>query len=219
MVSSGLREVVGLFRDLESLRDAADDLMIHGFDRARLDLLDRRRSVRLGEVQRAARELEDDPRVRRRGYVGTDSLVEARAALVGVPAFVGAALATAPAAAAAAELPAMIGWALAGAAVGGGLGALVSRVVGVRHARRLRDEVALGGLLLWVAVAGAAEEATALAILERSGATDVHVQERPEEAAGGPVMLAGYLDWLAGMPRRGSALPVPPGGPPGVVPG
>ena len=92
MAHENVREAVGVFGDMKSMRAAADELMISGFDRADLSLLKRQKEVeqRLGHSYDNVSELEDDPDVPTRAYIGTDSLTEAKAAIVGIPCFIGA---------------------------------------------------------------------------------------------------------------------------------
>jgi hypothetical protein len=47
------------------------------------------------------------------------------------------------------------------------------------HARRVQEQLARGGLLLWVNVRDAAQEKTAVETLTAHSAHDVHVHEIP----------------------------------------
>ena len=64
------------------------------------------------------------------------------------------------------------------AAGGGGLlGAALGRMIQQNHATRVQEQLARGGLLLWVNVRNPREEETALGILRALGAHDVHAHD------------------------------------------
>ena len=92
MSTATMREAVGVFSSVASFRDAADTLILSGFDRAELSVLGSHHAVEdgLGHMYDKVDELEDDPFVPTRAYFGSDSLVEGAAAVVGVLIFIGA---------------------------------------------------------------------------------------------------------------------------------
>ena len=57
-----------------------------------------------------------------------------------------------------------------------------ARKIGNEHAKYLTQHLAHGGLLLWVRTRDAEREKTALEILRRHSAEDVHLHELPERA-------------------------------------
>ena len=99
--------------------------------------------------------------------------------------FAGAAAVVAAGGTLAAAIAAMI---LSGA-VGGGLGALIALAVARRHADRVREQVAAGGLVLWAATPDEAAQKRAVAILQKCGAASVHIHtvERPWGLADQPL--------------------------------
>jgi hypothetical protein len=62
-----------------------------------------------------------------------------------------------------------------GSAIGGGLGTLLALAVARRHVESIRQQLAQGGLVLWVSTPDEAAENRALAVLRRCGASSVHV--------------------------------------------
>jgi hypothetical protein len=66
---------------------------------------------------------------------------------------------------------------LIAAGAGAALGAALSLVMHEHHASRVQEQLARGGLLLWVNVRNAHEENAALEILRAHSAHDVHVHE------------------------------------------
>jgi hypothetical protein len=64
-------------------------------------------------------------------------------------------------------------------AAGGGalIGVALGRLIHQQHATRVKEQLARGGLLLWVNVRDAAEEAKATKILGVHSAHDVHAHE------------------------------------------
>jgi hypothetical protein len=165
-----IREVVAVFDDTAALDAAVYALELRGFDRAAFALLASEEAVsrKLGHRYQQVKELEDDSEVPRATFFSRVSRLEAEylpaPALATIGFLVLAGIGT--------GLPALI-------AAGGGalIGAALGRVIHQRHAMRVEEQLARGGLLLWVNVRDAREEATALEILRTHSAHDVHAHE------------------------------------------
>jgi hypothetical protein len=180
MISSenygNVREVVALFDSAENLQDAIDDLLTSGFDLADLSMLADLKEVerKLGRRLSGVAELDDNAAAPRAVYVSTDSIGVAQGALIGVAAYVGA-LAAAGGAIAYGGGMAL---AIACAALGGGCcalaGAFLAGRVGARHARYLSEQLARGGLLLWVRAWEGQRERHAEDIMRRHAGRNVH---------------------------------------------
>ncbi len=176
------REAVGVFHDHAALERAADELESSGFDLADLSLLAGQHAVeeKLGHRYEQVREVEDDPDAPRIAYVARELVGDAKGVLTGGLAYVGAVAA----AGALVASGGTIAGALAAAAMAGGAGGLVGSVladiVGERHARGIEDQLAKGGLILWVRTPDTAAEVKAIGILNRHGAEDVHIHSLPE---------------------------------------
>lgn len=200
MAAPSIREAVGVFADAQSLRTAADALMRAGFDRSLLSMLGTHDVIveKLGRMYGTAAEVEDDPRVPTMAYVGSDSVTEAKAALVGIPAFIGAIAALGPSVAAGATTTAVFTWVVGGTLVGGVLGLICANVLASRRANYFQDQLDRGGILLWVRTASPEEETKACDILKQASAQDVHVHNRPVIQEFG--FVYGYLDRLSGLP-------------------
>jgi hypothetical protein len=167
--SVAVREAVGIFDDQASLQAAIDELMLAGFARFELGLLDP------AAVQDAPpHHLADDPTVQRKPYVAPESVGDAQGGLIAgfalLPAM-GAAAATAGTGAAIAATAAVT-------AATGGVGALIGGALAYALTRNRDRGIAAqadaGGLLLWVRVRSAAHERLALDILRRNAAHHVH---------------------------------------------
>jgi len=178
------REAVGVFQDEASLRAAADALLIAGFDRASLSLLAGRARVeaKIGHPCDDVAELEDDPGVPTRHYVGGDSRIEGEAAIVGVLVYVSAILAAGvTAAAGGTTVAALVATVIVGAVAGlAGLGLV--RWLERRRRQHLMDQIARGGIPLWVRTTDREHEQRALDILRDHGAGHVHAHEMPATA-------------------------------------
>jgi hypothetical protein len=76
--------------------------------------------------------------------------------------------------------------AIAAAAVAGGAGGLVgaalARFIGHEHAKHLDQHLQRGGLLMWVRARDPEHANTAVEILQRHAADDVHLHDIPERA-------------------------------------
>jgi hypothetical protein len=177
-----VREAVGVFADPGALEAAVDELGISGFDRATLSVLasDEKVKERVGHLYRKVVEIEDDRQAPLTGLVSTDSRMEGEAAAVGIPCYIGAVGAVALVATGGA-LAVTIAAMIAGGAVGAGLGALLARAIAHQHTDHVLQQLAQGGMALWVRVRDDAAERTALQILTKAGARDVHVHEIQRE--------------------------------------
>jgi hypothetical protein len=179
--AAALREVVGVFHQQNEFQAAVDELLAQHFDRSELSLLagDQAIQEKLGHMYEKVAELEDNLQAPRSAYVEKDSVVEARAGTIGGLAYVGAMAAVGGIVASGGAL----GWAIVGALVfgggGGALGAWLARRIGKDRAKSVEEQLAKGGLLLWVRARNAEREQLAVDILKRNAAMDVHVHELP----------------------------------------
>ena len=181
MTETTVREAVGVFHDERSLQDAADELMVASFDRSALSLLASERAVeeKLGHKYTKVEDIEDDETTPRIAYVGTDSRVEAKAALTGGLAYVGAIGTIGAIVASGGTITIALIGAAAAAGSGGLIGTLLNRFINRHHAQYLEQQLNHGGLLLWVAIKTPEQEQKAIEILERRGAEHVHLHDLP----------------------------------------
>jgi hypothetical protein len=173
----GAREAVGLFASADALDATVDALEVAGFDRASISVLasDAKIKDRIGHLYSKASEAEDDPKAPQAPYVSPAEEHEAQAAAIGVPVYIGGAAGAFAMVASGGILAGAIAAALAGGALGAGIGAWLARAIGKGFRDRTAATLAQGGIVLWVALKDAAAEKTALDILNKSGAADVHV--------------------------------------------
>lgn len=201
MANANIREAVGVFGDIASLRSAADTLMVSGFDRADLSVLASPRNVEdgLGHSYISVSELEDDPFVATRAYFGPDSLIEGATALIGVLLFAGAVAGAVPAIANDGDTGSIIFGTMIGAGVGGAIGGIGAYLAKRLYAGNLQAQLDHGGIPLWVRTTDGDHELKACEILRRESARDVHVHNRPalEETDA----IYGFLHRLAGIPK------------------
>ncbi|MGA9486165.1 MAG: hypothetical protein WBV25_03690 [Methylocella sp.] len=179
-----LMETVAVFEAATDFEDAIDELMCSGFDRADLSVVasDERVEEKLGHKYRTVAELEDDGTVPRSSYVAPESIHEAEGALVGGPFYVGAVAAIAFVLAYGGSLAAEIDGALLAGAAGGLIGFLFAKSIGNRHLRQQREQMARGGLLLWVRTPDVPRMKSAVEILFNHSGRDVHVHAIPAAA-------------------------------------
>jgi len=176
-------EVVGLFRSADSVESAVSDLISAGWDRAELSLLAQKGAFDHEPVTGDTARAGDDPTTERAPVVsGTDvrqgrTLATSMAGVIAAFVASGATIMTGGTA-----LAAVIG----AAAVGGGAAAAVNAIgqwAGQSRSDFLHEQIAHGGILLWVMLRRPDQEATARGILERRGAEIVHTHAA-ETAAG-----------------------------------
>jgi hypothetical protein len=196
------REAVAVFHDETSLQSAVDELLSAGFDRCDISLLASHRAVaeKLGPLYRRVEELEDDPAAPTAAFLDCDSRTEGKAALAGGLAYVGAVAASGAILMSGGAIAIGIIAAVAAGGAGGALGTLLARAIDRRHVRNLADQLAHGGILLWVRTRDPACEAKAVEILRRHACDDVHLHARPamryEPAEGGVSKELSFLNAL-----------------------
>lgn len=169
-MSQTIREAVAVFDDEKSLEAAVYDLETHGFDRAALSVLATEEAVqaKLGHRYSNVREMEDEPDAPRETFFSRVSRLEAEYLPAPMLAAMGALALTG------------VGTGLAilvAAGTGAALGAGLGRLMHEHHATRISEQLARGGLVLWVNLRNQEEETKALEVLQASNAHDVHVHE------------------------------------------
>ncbi|WP_205520672.1 hypothetical protein [Propylenella binzhouense] len=186
------REAVGIFRDPVRFQAAVDALLTSGFDRADLSLVASASAVDtcLGHAFVSVRELEDDTSVPTVAYVSPDERTEGEGALAACLLYVGAVATAGALVASGGTLAAAIAAATIAGGGGGALGILLDRLIERDHLRRLEEQLARGGLLLWVRTRDAEHASRATEILKRAGGEDVHVHDLSSAAEAGADMQA-----------------------------
>ena len=174
------REVTGVFRSRKALIDAADDLLIAGFDRADIDVsasfdeLQRRLNYQsippadLADIPTAARQ----PLIDEGDVLTTDAVVGSLAGCIGAVAMAYFLIIRGMA-----PLSVGIVSVLTGLVVGGVAVLVVRRRLQRERVRGLEKLAEAHGLLIWVRVQSPEKEAEAQEILARHGAEAVHVHE------------------------------------------
>jgi hypothetical protein len=165
-----IREIVALFDDAKALEEAVFALETHGFDRAAFSLLADEAAVasKLGHRYQRVAEMEDEPAAPRETFFSRVSRIEAEFGLpLGLAAIGALALAGVGG-----VLPVL-------AATGGGaaIGTVLGSIMHHRHAQQVQEQLARGGLLLWVNVRDAGQEKAAIEVLQARSAHDIHVHE------------------------------------------
>lgn len=166
------REAVAVFDSETALNAAVDALMQYGLRQEDLSVLAPAEKLSSSNPTTA---LEDKDDAARAAYVTPDSRVEGLAALTGGPALVTGLGAALVAGTVGLALIPTLAVTVGGAAATGSLGFMLSRVFGRKHAENIREQLANGGLLLWVHAPDSKDDAKILEILTQNGGRDAHV--------------------------------------------
>lgn len=182
-VTYTVREAVGVFDSADALETAVDQLESSGFNRASISVLASDKTVkqRLGRLYRSVDEIVDDPRAPQTIFVPQGSRAEGEAALVGVPLHIGGLADGFAVVASGGAMALAFAAAIGLGAVGAGVGGLLARVNAHRHVQRVREQLAQGGLVLWLRVRDDETAAHALAILIDADARDPHLHDIERE--------------------------------------
>ncbi len=172
-------EAIGVFETYEDFQKAFYDLRMVGFSRYDLSVLGSEEALtkKLGKSYWRAEDIADDPRVPRAAFVSQEAVGELQGAIVGgaffIPSYIAmaAAVAAGGAIAATAAVVAIVGLPVAA------IGALFAHRVGQEHTDYYADQIARGGILLWVRVTDQQKERMAVEILKGHSGKDVHVHD------------------------------------------
>ncbi len=174
-------EAVGLFDDEENLQDAIRELESTAFPRDAISVRGYNPETDAGAVGFApkidSKLLEDDPSAPREAPVRAEEWTIGIGVAIGCTAYIGAVAAVAilgPAALSATYASIFLGG-VAGALLAG---AVVKHVASL-HRRHVREQVAHGGMVMWVRTPDKKRENLACDILTRHGATHVRVHDMP----------------------------------------
>jgi hypothetical protein len=168
-----VREVVGVFADALALEEAIGELLASGFEEPQITLLAGEKAIieKLGHKYERVEELEDDPKAPRILYRAFDTK---KTVILGTLAAIGAVATAGAIFAGGGALLATLGSGVIGAEVGGFLGGVLGDFVDDQHARYLKNQLAHGGLLLFLRTRSEAEEDAAKKILTNHSGRDVH---------------------------------------------
>ena len=171
------REAVGVFLNIDDLQAAVRDLEGTAFPRQDISVMGSREE--LAQIfgnktvdPHVAMESDDTPRSvlprPEEKTIGT-------AAMVGIPAYVGAM--GAALAGGAVAFPGLIAAAVIGGLGGGTLGAILAKIMGDRDLRHFEEQIERGGLLLWVRTPDREREEIAVRVMRARNGREVHIHE------------------------------------------
>jgi hypothetical protein len=172
-------EAVGVFETFDGFQKAFYDLRMCGFSRYDLSILgtDDALQEKLGPAYLSAKDMEDDPHVPRAAFVSEEGIGELEGVIVGgaflIPSYIAMAAMAAAGATAAVTAAAIAIVGLPAAAIG----VLLARRAHQHHKDYYANQIANGGILLWVRVTDKQRERLAVDILKGHSGKDVHVHE------------------------------------------
>ena len=174
-----VREALAVFQSAERLEAAASELLTAGFDRADLDLMTTVETAKekLAGQYEPTEDLGKTPNAPHRAFIGKEDKTLLLAGVFGVLTYIGATAAALGVVASGGAVALAAAAALAGGAAAGGLGALITKLIGREPAQALQEQMAQGGLVLSVRVRTPEHEKRAEDILRKHGGTQVRVQE------------------------------------------
>lgn len=172
-------QAVAVFQDVARMDAAVEALIEAGFDRNDVSLLASEQAVeeKLGHRYERVQDLEDSAAVPRVAYRTLAEFVDTERTVAHVLTFLPTIIAAGTVVASVGTVAAVI----AGAAVGGAaLSTVLARWVDQDHADRIQEQLEHGGLLLWVNASTTEKQETAIRVLEKHEATDVHLHDFAE---------------------------------------
>lgn len=172
-----VREVAGIFETAETFKSAIEDLLSSGFDHAEISLLGAQSAVeeKLGYRYETTSELVEKEGLPRISRLPDSAVGNAQGMLIGGLVYVGALAVAGPIIIAGGGIAAAVGAALVAGGAGGVVGGFLGKLVGDKHSELFEEQLARGGLILWVRLRDEMHEKRAVAILRDHGATQVDV--------------------------------------------
>lgn len=172
-------EVVAVFEDHDRLVEAIQELEMAGFNRSQMNLLTSRwdAEAKVGRKIEDVRELAHEGQAPTGTWVDRHELAEGRTALAGGLGYIGSIAAIGAVIASGGGLAAALAAAVAAGGVSGAAGAWLGNLISSGHADKVAEQVAHGGLLLWVQVQSHEQEARAVEILGRYAVREVEVHD------------------------------------------
>ena len=173
-----VREVAGVFYSHAALEDAANALLLAGFDRADIDRVSSLEEMyrRLGAVEVAPEELPDLPHVPRQPFIAREDITTTVVAVAGTLAAFAAMIGVLIVIASGGGTGLAVTVAITAGVIGGGFGlCMVARFCGRERRRALEKLEEARGLILWARVRTPDREERAVQIMQEHGARAVRV--------------------------------------------
>jgi hypothetical protein len=165
--------IAGVLPSASALQSVIDVLETEGFDRAQFGVLAKEGALAGGSSATALAQAPETP-TEADSYPETEGAMTG--ALIGGLTYLGAMAAAGAVVLTGGGLGLALAAIFAAGGAGGLTGALVAHGFQEDHAKFIDDQIALGGLVLWIQPRDAAQAATARARLEAAGATKIVVQ-------------------------------------------
>ncbi|NNU79436.1 hypothetical protein HMH01_03200 [Halovulum dunhuangense] len=175
-------EAVGVFDSYEKFQAAMYDLLIAGFSRYDISVLARQEVLeeKFGNAYWRAPDLMDDPDAPRAAFMSEEAEGELEGAIVGGFLFLGSYIAMAALLTPASTLAASVAAVAIGGSPAAVIGALLARRVHGQHKDYYANQIAHGGILMWVRVRDDRHRDMAVRILQGHSGRDVHVHDWSE---------------------------------------
>ncbi len=176
-----VREAVAVFDTVEDLRETIVDLQQNGFMRQELGFIADDQNIRekTGASYGWVEQVKHDPGVPRADFMPDEPVGEVEAALIGVPFYIAAVLASGISIVQGANLPVTILVAVSFGLMAAICGAYFSSQIAAHHHEYISKQVKRGGLLLWVHLRSPQREAVVREILTRHAARNVEMHTIP----------------------------------------
>lgn len=172
------KEAVCVFNNPKDLQNCIRTLEGSAFPRQDISVMGQRSE--LEEVFSAPAidpyKVMDDPSTPRQAPARPEEQTIGASALIGGSAYVGA-MAMALTAGAVALPATIVGAAVLGAAGGGALGAVLTKLLGDNYSKNIEEQINKGGLLLWVRTPDEHKEMLAKVIMRQHNGHSVHIQQ------------------------------------------
>lgn len=175
MLQERVKEAVGVFKNLDDLNEAVNELEITAFPRHDISVLGGTHGLNreYGRASIDPRLAEDDPYAPRTVPIHPEEKAIGKGVVIGVGAYIGA-IAGAFILGPQADYLLFIPTVATGTFIGGALGWLVTEMLRFRFSREIEDQIDEGGLVLWVRTMGRSKERLAQDIMRKHGGTHIH---------------------------------------------
>lgn len=169
-------EVVGIAKDEDTLYNAADDLWDAGFSLHEISVQGDPEQLKetIGEAYPDPKLIADNPNVPRKELVMPEEFGWLLVFSFTIPLFIGMVIGSILATGASTVYSAILQGLIGGGIVGALIGMVIAMSLKMRHDKRIKQQMAKGGFVIWVHVDNQEKLMKAKKILEHDGVANIH---------------------------------------------
>lgn len=177
-VHKKVTEAIGIFHKYDDLEEAINELETNHFGRHEISVRgsDEEVEKRFGRANVRAQSVQDDPYMPSSTDIKKEELGIGQGIIIGMSMLVGVIIAViAQGPLIPPDATSMLAIIAISGLIGAGIGIVLAKILAKRYKKFFQDQIENGGLLIWVVTSDKMKEVEAKRILNKHGATNVHI--------------------------------------------